>query len=67
MSVTVITSGLLHRDLYDDSLPLFVLNDHGETTSLSGDLTEESDQFRFFHTVLDSFTLVVLPIFLLFP
>jgi hypothetical protein len=37
--------------LYDDFLCLLFLNTHRETSALSGDLPEVSDQFRFRRTV----------------
>ena len=43
MSVSVNTSGLL----YDDSLCLLFFHAHREASALSGELHEESDQFRF--------------------
>ena len=43
MSVVVNVSGRL----CDDFLILFYLHDHRETSVLTGELTEETDQFRF--------------------
>ena len=43
MSLTVDTSGRL----YDDFIRLFFFNSHLETSTLTNELSEESDPFRF--------------------
>ena len=46
MSVSVNTSGRL----YNDFLCLFLFHVHREASGLTGDLSEESDPFRFLHS-----------------
>ncbi len=39
--------------VYDDFLCLFFLDTHRDTSALTGELTEESDQFLFLNDVYD--------------
>ena len=47
LSLTVDTSGRL----FDDFILLIFLHDHCEASPLDSELSEESDQFHFLHTV----------------